>query len=170
MFWPPPPHLWSMSGIMWSPGQRGCDVIVTHHRLSWQCHALEDYAMLWSKSRWAGLGLSLGAHYTEMGILKLAAWDPRLMHWGSCSGQPGSLPPDWRLSEQHRPSLRWCWCFSKLCLCYKQSESHIPMIYLLFVPIILEFKRCRRRDKRGPNDPFVWATTNACIPPGQLGE
>ena len=90
----------------------------------------------------------------------VTTWVPGLMQWGFCSQCA-------RLSSSWSGSLLSCqsWCFSKLC--YKQS--HIPMIYLLFVPIILEFKRRRHTDKQEPNDPFVWELRDACIPPGQPG-
>ena len=169
MFRPPPAFVVSVRHHVVT-GQRGSDVIVTHHRLSWQCHSLEDYAMLWSKSRWAGLGLSLGARYTQMGILKLAAWDPRL--W--CNETSAVARGLFLMTGASAvSSISPVWGDAGVlasCVCVINSQSHTPMIYLLFVPIILEFKRCRHGDKREPNDPFVWATTNACIPPGRLGE
>ena len=106
---------------------------------------------------WIISGCSLqmaGAGNPESDVTSAGADAMRLLQWTRVSSSwPGSL-----LSCQS-------WCFSKLC--YKQS--HIPMIYLLFVPIILEFKRRRHTDKQEPNDPFVWELRDACIPPGQPG-
>ena len=152
----------------WSPscGHRGnghSDVIVTHHRLSWHCHAPEDYAMLSGASH-NGRALDY--------LLVLITDGRRWESWIWCDHLSAGADA-MRLLQCTRVSSSWpgsllscqSWCFSKLC--YKQS--HIPMIYLLFVPIILEFKRRRHTDKQEPNDPFVWELRDACIPPGQPG-
>lgn len=152
----------------WSPscGHRGnghSDVIVTHHRLSWHCHAPEDYAMLSGASH-NGRALDyLWVLITDGRRWESWIWCDHL----SAGADAMRLLQCTRVSSSWPGSLLSCqsWCFSKLC--YKQS--HIPMIYLLFVPIILEFKRRRHTDKQEPNDPFVWELRDACIPPGQPG-
>lgn len=73
-----------------------------------------------------------------MGILKLAAWE--LESWDWCNEASAVargvflMTGASTVSEQHQPSLRWCWCFSKLCcVCVINSQSRIFPWFIYFL-------------------------------------
>ena len=124
----PPPHFWASgqcpASALWSaPGQR----------TQW-CHRDTSPAFV-TLSRSGGLrNVTKQVMMGGCSLQMTGVGNPESGRDCNCN-EASSWPLTVWAASWHHPSVSWC--FSKLCY----EQSHIPMIYLLFVPIILEFKR-----------------------------